>query len=218
MKIFILAPHPDDEVLGCGGTIARYAQAGAGVHLVIATKTYTPEWSESYIKNRKKEIEQAAGILGIKHCYFCDWPSVKLDTIPQKELNDKLASLIGQIKPDIVFLPHAGDLNSDHRLLFQAALIALRPPVETKLIACYEVLSETQWGQPIKPFLPNFYCDISSTLNKKLQAMSAYSSELRNFPHPRSLKAIEALAVSRGSEIGFKAAEAFMIIRGVLKI
>jgi LmbE family N-acetylglucosaminyl deacetylase len=127
MKILVIAPHPDDEVLGCGGTIAKYAKKGENVYLCIVTKAYAPEWSEEFLKNRPKEIKKANKILGIKKTYFLGVPTVKLDTIPQKELNEAILRVLNKIKPEIVYLPHMGDLNKDHRLVFQAAMVALRP-------------------------------------------------------------------------------------------
>lgn len=121
------------------------------------------------------------------------------------------------MQPDIVYLPHRGDLNKDHRLVFEAALVALRPVGrKIKKILSYEVLSESEWGQSIEPFLPNIYVDISETFKKKITAMKAYKSELKQPPHPRSLEVIEVLAKKRGSEIKVGLAEAFMLIREVI--
>ena len=216
MKILVIAPHPDDEVLGCGGTIAKHSENGDDVYLIIATKAYTPDWTEEFIKNREKEIKESNKILGIKKTYFLNYPTVKLDTIPQKELNDSIAKIVNKIKPDIAYIPFKGDLNKDHRLLFEASLVALRPiHHKVKKILSYEILSETEWGQEIEVFKPNVYVDITKTFNKKIEAMKAYGSELREFPHPRSLKAMEALAIKRGSEIGVKYAESFYLIREI---
>jgi LmbE family N-acetylglucosaminyl deacetylase len=216
MKILVIAPHPDDEVLGCGGTIAKHSENGDDVYLIIATKAYTPDWTEEFIKNREREIKESNKILGIKKTYFLNYPTVKLDTIPQKELNDSIVKIVNKIKPDIAYIPFKGDLNKDHRLLFEASLVALRPiHHKVKKILSYEILSETEWGQEIEVFKPNVYVDITKTFNKKIEAMKAYGSELREFPHPRSLKAMEALAIKRGSEIGVKYAESFYLIREI---
>ena len=209
-KVLVISPHPDDEILGCGGTIAKHKE----VYLCIVTKTYPPEWSSRFIINRVEEIKESNKILGIEKTYFLNFPAVKLDTIPQKELNDSISRVINKVKPDILYIPHKGDLNKDHRLVFEASLVASRPiNHKIKRILSYEVLSETEWGQPIEPFLPNVYVDISETFKKKIDAMKVYKSELRQPPHPRSLEIIEALAKKRGSEIGVKLAEAFMLIR-----
>lgn len=216
MKMLVIAPHPDDEVLGCGGTIAGRNKKGDEIYLCVVTKAYAPEWSEEFLKNRPKEVEKANKILGIKKTYFLDFPTVKLDTIPQKELIDRLSKCLNELKPDIVYIPHKGDMNNDHRLVFEASLVATRPINSTiKRILSYETLSETEWGQAIEPFVPNVYVDISETFEKKIKAMKAYASELRQYPHPRSLKTIKALAEKRGSEIGFEYAESFILIREI---
>ena len=218
MKILVIAPHPDDEVLGCGGTIAKHSENGDEVCLIITTKAYTPDWSEEFIKNREKEIKESNKILGIKKIYFLNYPTVKLDTIPQKDLNNSIAKIVNKVKPDIAYIPFKGDLNKDHRILFEASLVALRPiNHKCKKILAYEVLSETEWGQEIEVFKPNVYVDITDTIDIKLEAMKAYKSELKSFPHPRSLEAIKALAIKRGSEIGVKYAESFYLVREIIK-
>jgi len=217
MSILVIAPHPDDEVLGCGGTISKYAKDGNEINLCICTKAYAPDWSEEFLENRPKEIEKATKILGIKKTFFLDFPTVKLDTIPQKELNESIAKVIDKVKPDIVYTPHEGDLNKDHRIVFDASLVALRPLTHNaKRILSYEIPSETEWGRMIEPFIPNVYVDISETFDVKVKAMEAYKSEIKNYPHPRSIKVIEALARIRGSEVGLKSAEAFSLIREIL--
>jgi len=218
MKILVIATHPDDEVLGCGGTIAKHTKQGDETYLCIVTKGYTPDWSEEFLKKRKNEIEKANKILGIKKTFFLDFPTVKLDTIPQKELNDALSKIVDEVKPEIVYIPHKGDLNKDHRLVFEAVLVAVRPVSRCRIkkLLSYETLSETTWGSPIKDFTPNVYVDISGTLEKKIEAMKAYEGEIKQYPHPRSLEMINILAKMRGSECGLDAAEAFMLIREVV--
>jgi len=218
MKILIIVPHPDDEVLGCGGTIAKYSKKGEEVYTCIVTKAYLPDWSEEFLRNRPKEIIKANKILGIKKTYFLDFPTVKLDTIPQKELNKAIAEIINKNNPDILFIPHKGDVNKDHRLIFEACLVASRPlKNKIKKILSYEVLSETEWGQSIEPFVPSVYVDITQTFKQKIEAIKVYKSESKPYPHPRSLEVIEALAKKRGSEVGLKAAEAFMVIREIME-
>lgn len=214
MKRLIIAPHPDDEVLGCGGTIAKYSKRGDEIYLCIATKAYTPDWSSTFIKNRKKEIIKSNKILGIKKTYYLGYPTAKLDTIPQKTINGSLQTIFKEVRPEFVYIPFKGDLNKDHRLLFESSLVALRPVNQlVQKVLSYETASETEWGQSIVPFLPNSYEDISTTFNQKIEAMNAYQSELKKSPHPRSLQVIKSLAVKRGSEIGVKYAEAFTLIK-----
>ena len=215
-KVLVIAPHPDDEVLGCGGTIARFSKKNE-VYLCIVTKAYSPDWSEKFVKNRPKEVKRAAKILGIKKTFFLDFPTVKLNTIPQKDINEAISKIIREVKPDIVFVPHKGDINSDHRIVFESSLVAVRPDGgKINKVLSYETLSSTEWGQAIETFIPNVYIDISKTFDKKIKAMKIYKSELKKAPHPRSLEIIEALAKKRGSEAGMDKAEAFMLIREIL--
>ncbi len=213
-RIMVIAAHPDDGALGCGGVVARYVKEGKDVYLCIVTRVYTPDWTPQYLENREKQIDKSNEILGIKKTYSLDFPAVKLDTIPQKELNDALLRVIGEVSPQQVYIPHVGDLNRDHRLVFEASLVATRPlGISVKSILSYETLSTTEWGQVFAPFVPNVYVDITGTFEAKLEAIEAYEDELRAYPHPRSREVVRALAQKRGSEAGVKLAEAFMLIR-----
>lgn len=215
-NVLVIAPHPDDEVLGCGGIMAKHSKKKNNVYLCIATRAYAPDWPEDFLENRTKEIQKANKILGIKKTYFLDFPTVKLDTVPQKELNEKILEVVKEVKPDILYIPHKGDLNKDHRLIFEASLVAARPVgYKIQKILSYETLSETEWGMPIEPFVPNIYEDISENFRDKINAMKKYQSELKQYPHPRSLEAIESLAKKRGSEAGLELAEAFVLIREI---
>lgn len=217
MKILIVAPHPDDEVLGCGGTIGRLSHEGNIISLCIVTKPYPPEWSEEYIEKKGVEIEKSNKKLGILKTIFLSFPTVKLDTVPQKELNDSLSRVIADTTPDIVFIPHRGDLNKDHRIVHEAALVATRPLSSTvKKILAYETLSETEWGHSIAHFHPGVFIDITGFIELKLEAMLLFETEVKTAPHPRSIELIKALAMKRGSEIGVKYAEAFMLIREII--
>ncbi|EKD90134.1 MAG: LmbE family protein [uncultured bacterium] len=215
-KILVIAPHPDDEVLGCGGIIKKYSQNGDEVFLAVLTKPYEPDWTKDYIKDKLIQTKKSNMTLGIKKTYSLGFPTVKLDTIPQKKINDELHQVVAEVKPQIVFIPFYGDLNKDHRITCESSLVATRPLTGSaiKKILCYEILSETEWG--IEPFKPNVYVDISDNFIIKKKAMEEYKSELKKFPHPRSLEALEALAKKRGSEAGLTYAEAFMLIREIL--
>jgi len=221
MKVLVIAPHPDDEILGCGGTILRHAKRKDDVYLCMITKPTEPDWTKEFIENRRKEVLEASNFLGIKKVFFLDFPTVKLDTIPQKEIADAIFSVVNIVKPEIAYIPHIGDLNKDHRLIFESSLVALRPFNRTfssvLRILSYEVLSETEVGQPLRVFVPNVYIDISETIDKKKEALEIYKSEVKDFPHPRSLEMIEVLAKKRGSESGLKYAEAFMLIREIIR-
>ena len=216
MKVLVIAPHPDDEVLGCGGTIVKHVLGGDEVYLCIATKAYPPDWAEDEIRERREEVLKVNEILGIKKTYFLDLPTVKLDTVPQKELNDLITQTVNEVQPEVVYIPHKGDVNKDHGLVFDAAMVAIRPRPGSLIrkVLSYETLSETEWAAPFieNVFIPNVYVDISETLEVKLKAMSEYRSELKEFPHPRSPEAISALAKRRGATIGVKADESFMLV------
>jgi len=219
MNVLVIAAHPDDETIGAGGTITKHVKKGDGVYLCVVTKAYPPNWSEDSVKERRREVLEVSKILGIRKTYFLDLPTVKLDTIPQKELNDLISNCVNEVKPDVVYTTHGGDVNKDHRLVFEATMIATRPSPESliKKVLSYELLSSTEWtfGLTERPFVPNVYVDISDTLENKIKAMSIYKSELKEYPHPRSLEAISTLAKKRGTEVGLKAAEAFMLIREI---
>jgi len=217
MKILVIAPHPDDEVIGCGGTIAKHAKEGDEVVLCYVTKAYPPDWSKAYIKNRVLEIQKACKVMGVSSKYQLDLPTVKLDTVPQKELNDKISKVVLKVKPEICYIPSYSDLNKDHRLVFESSLVALRPLAHrARKVLSYEVLSETEWGSFNRTFQPNVFVDITGTFKVKISAMKAYGSELKSGNHPRSIEIIESLARKRGSEIGCKYAEAFSLIRQIV--
>lgn len=218
MKILVIAPHPDDEILGPGGTLIRHVLAGDKVYHAIVTQAHTPEWSEEFIEQRKQEIENANRLVGVTKTFLLGFPTAKLNTIPQNEFNLKFINLVKEVRPDVMYIPHQGDLNMDHRLTFEACLVGARPKdhIVGEILA-YETLSETEWGNSIRPFVPNVYVDISNVVEKKLIALSAYKSEVYTYPHPRSLDAIKTLARKRGAEIGCEYAESFMQIRKIIK-
>ena len=216
MKILIIAPHPDDETLGCGGTIAKHANNGDHVTLCIVTTAYAPDWPDEYLKVRDQQIDNAVKILGIENVIELGYPTVKLDTLPQKDITERLSEVIREVGPDIVYIPFKGDLHRDHRIVFESALVALRPVQSTvQKILAYETLSETEWGQALAPFIPTVYNNISTSIEQKIQAFQAYKTELREFPHPRSIEGINSLAKKRGSEINVEYAEAFVLIREI---
>jgi LmbE family N-acetylglucosaminyl deacetylase len=216
MRILVVAPHPDDEVLGCGGSLARHSNEGDEITLCIVTKAYRPDWSAKYLRERPGEIKSSCKILGIEKIVELEFPTVKLDSVPQKELNDSLKNIVEVTDPDRVYMPSATDLNLDHRLVFEATLVASRPVNgKSTTLMSYETPSETEWGRPLGLFTPNYYIDISNTFNAKINALKAYKSQLKGFPHPRSIKAVEALAVIRGCECGCARAEAFSLIRAM---
>jgi len=219
-KVLVIAPHPDDEVLGVGGTIAKFASMGDEIYVVIVTKGYPPLFSEEMVIRGREEALKAHELLGVKKTFFLDkFPAAKLDTIPHSEINAELTNMIQMLKPDILFIPFNGDIHLDHQLVFLSSLVAVRPNgnFSPKCIFAYETLSETNWNAPyLTPgFIPNVFVDISDFIDRKIQAMKLYQSQLKPFPHERSIESLQALATLRGSTIGVRAAEAFVLIREI---
>jgi len=214
LKILVIAAHPDDEVLGVGGTILRHRALKDTIYVCIVTKTYEPEWSKVYMANKLEEQKKVDNLLGVKKRFNLDLPTVKLNTLGSGELNRKITEVIDAVCPDVVYTHFSNDLNYDHKLIFQACLVATRPPKKIKLL-CFETLSETEWGS--FPFIPNVWIDISKFLDKKIRAFRIYKSEVKKFSHPRSIEGIRVLAKKRGCEVCSKAAEAFILIRDTLR-
>ena len=218
MKVLAIAPHPDDEVLGAGGTIARLASEGNEVTVVIVTKGWLPLFADAQVEKVRAEARAANETLGVKSLRFMDLPVTKLNEIPKHELNNEFERLVKEERPELVFLPFCSDLQEDHRQVFHACMVALRPLVSRKhvrQILCYETVSETHWSAAhIEPcFQPQLWVDISNHLPAKLEAMRRYESQLQPPPDARSLEAISSLAKWRGSMVGMSAAECFVVVR-----
>ena len=221
-RALVLAPHPDDEVLGVGGTIAKWAGTGdMDVHVAIMTVGSPPLFERGDVELVRAEAMQANEVLGVAEVHFAGLPAAELDSVPHHELNAAISGLVSAVSPSVVLVPFLGDVHLDHQLVFRSAMVALRPApgVEIESVYAYETVSETNWNAPfITPaFVPNTYSDISGWLDTKLAAMSAYQSQLREFPDERSLQALRALAEHRGSTVGVPAAEAFVQIRRILR-
>jgi LmbE family N-acetylglucosaminyl deacetylase len=217
MNVLVIAPHPDDEVLGCGGTIAKHSACGDEVFVCIVTKGCAPLFSEEIVAEVRDECRRADRLLGVKSTLFLDFPAAMLENVPRYQLNDAMISLIKSIQPDIVYIPHRGDMQLDHKLIADALMVALRPKYEHRVskIYAYETMSETGWDAPTvtNEFIANSYSDISPYLKQKLDAMSLFTTQLSVYPNARSIEALEALAKYRGSLMNMYAAEAFMLIR-----
>jgi LmbE family N-acetylglucosaminyl deacetylase len=219
-RLLVLAPHPDDEVLGAGGTIARLSDAGAEVVVAVVTRGAPPLFTEDAVTNVRREAQAAHARLGVSRTVFLDHPAARLDEVPHHELNRALGDLLREVAPDTLLLPFAGDIHLDHQLILLSALVAARPHRADfpRRILCYETVSETNWNAPFMTpsFVPNVFVDISAQLERKPEAMGLYGSQQRDFPHERSLAAIRALAMFRGSTVHRAAAEAFMLVRQVI--
>jgi N-acetylglucosamine malate deacetylase 1 len=218
-RILIIASHPDDEVLGCGGVMARHAAAGDEVHVVVMTRGVEELFGAELIARTREELAAAHSVIGVKTATFLDFPAPKLDMVPVHQLADALLGQLRKIQPDVLYIPHQGDLHSDHKATYWAALVAARPAGGTSpsRVLCYETLSETEWGAPTsaEAFVPTVFVNIAEYIPTKLRAMACYKTQLQAPPHPRSLKAIEALAVYRGAAASLAAAEAFVLVREV---
>lgn len=220
MNVLVIAPHPDDEVLGCGGVMAKRASAGDEVWVCIVSEGKQPMYSEKFIINEENEMKDAHKKLGVAHCITLRFPTALLDTIPQHEINDKLSEVVDMVRPDEVYIPHHGDVHRDHQIVADASMVALRPNREHKTgrILAYETVSETDWNisNQQNAFIPNVYEDINGYMLDKVEAMRAYRSQLQEEPEARSISSIVSLATHRGNTVGMECAEAFMLIREVV--
>lgn len=224
-KVLIIAAHPDDEVLGCGGTIAKHAQHGDEVYSLILGEGITSRHSQrgraitEELEHLKLAAEQAAKILGIKKVFFKDFPDNRFDTIPLLEIVKAIEEVKGEVKPDIIYTHHQGDLNIDHQITFKAALTACRPlkGESVKEIYSFEIPSSTEWNSPDAGtyFIPNVFVDITETFDKKIEALRAYKGESRDYPHPRSPRAVELIARRWGVSVGRELVEAFRLVRWI---
>jgi N-acetylglucosamine malate deacetylase 1 len=217
--VLVIATHPDDEVLGCGGVMARHAAAGDEVHVLVMSRGVEELFAAELIARTRAELAVAHSVIGVKTATFLDFPAPKLDMVPVHQLADALLGQLRKIRPDVLYIPHQGDLHSDHKATYWAALVAARPnggPSPSRIL-CYETLSETEWGAPTsaEAFVPTVFVNITEYIPIKIRAMACYETQLQAPPHPRSLKAIEALAVYRGAAVSVAAAEAFELVREV---
>lgn len=226
-NVLVVAAHPDDEVLGCGGTIARLAAAGRAVHVLLLADGETSRVANDgsgvekrAVAARNTAAERACQILGCTSVECIALPDNRMDGLVLLDVVKEIEARIARYWPTTVLTHHGGDVNVDHRMAHQAVIVACRPvpdnPVRELLF--FEVPSSTEW-RPAgmgDAFIPNYFVDISATLSSKKAALHAYSSELREFPHPRSEIAVDALARWRGSTVGVPAAEAFVLARCII--
>ncbi|MBI1952763.1 MAG: PIG-L family deacetylase [Candidatus Omnitrophica bacterium] len=218
MKVLVIAPHMDDEVLGAGGTIAKHVSAGDSVAVCIAAnRAYGHQYLSSDIEGEERSARQAQGILGYQELKFLRLPDEQLDRA-LIDLIVPLEKVVAEVKPDIVYTCHRGDVNQDHQAVFRATLVACRPlnHHRARRLLCYEVPSSTGQSAPFPDlqFAPNHYVELPENLIKrKVEALRCYGRESKTFPHPRSPEGILAYARMRGTEVNCEAAEAFWIVR-----
>ena len=225
MSTLVIAAHPDDEVLGCGGTIARLAQEGEQVHILTLGEGAASRFdkgnaaAEEAVARLRKMSHEVAAFLGARNVTAAGLPDNQFDTVPLLQVVKAIESVIEKVRPSAVYTQHGGDLNVDHAITYRATLTATRPMEggSVRDVYAFEVPSSTECAfQAFEPvFRPNVFVDIAETLDKKVQAMQTYETEARAFPHPRSAEAIRAIAARWGSVAGLQAAEAFELVRSV---
>lgn len=223
--ILVVAAHPDDEVLGCGGTIARHVQQGSNVTIAIMGEGVTSRYEkrenadERLLDQLHASSREAAATLGVTDVRYYRLPDNRFDSIPLLEVTKHVEGLIDDLDPSLVYTHHGGDLNIDHQVTFRAVLTATRTIPQNKVeeLRTFETPSSTEWSfqRAESQFRPNIFVDIEKTLETKIAAMAAYRDEVRDFPHPRSAKALEAIGLRWGSVAGLRAAEAFELVRKV---
>ena len=216
-RVLVVAPHPDDETLGVGGTIAKYSAQGDEVFVLMVSGHLPPIYSRKAYEETVSEAYAAFSILGVEKSKFLEIPATMISDQPIHELNSRISKVVNDFNPHIVLCPYP-DRHIDHRLVFESVMVATRPVGvgrDIEIVAAYETLSETHWNAPhIEPnFTPNWVVDISYHIGKKLNALECYKSQISVFPGPRSIEAIEALAKFRGTQAGFSFGEGFHIVR-----
>ena len=224
-SVLVVAAHPDDEILGCGGTMARLTREGHEVRIAILAEGMSSRYAHRedadprQLQHLHARAQQAADKVGAKEVVLCKLPDNRLDTVPLLEVVKQVEELVARFRPEVIYTHHPGDLNVDHGVVHRAVLTATRPvPGQcVKEIYAFEVPSSTEWAfQRLEPlFRPSVFVDITETLETKIEALTCYDTETRKFPHPRSAEALRAIAKRWGSVVGLPAVEAFELIRSV---
>lgn len=228
MTTLVVAAHPDDEVLGCGASIYKWATAGDDVHVLILAEGITSRdislesnATSAALDELAEAARAASRILTVSSLSLHDFPDNSMDTVRFLDIVKIVETFVSKLTPNVVVTHHAGDLSIDHRITHNAVLTACRPLPDccVKLILCFETPSATEWQSPVfnQPFTPNWFEDVSQTFDVKLKALEAYESEMRNWPHSRSIESVQNLARWRGASVGVEAAEAFMLIRQIVQ-
>ena len=224
-SVLVVAAHPDDEILGCGGTMARLTREGHEVRIAILAEGMSSRYAHRedadprQLQHLHARAQQAADKVGAKEVVLCKLPDNRLDTVPLLEVVKQVEELVARFRPEVIYTHHPGDLNVDHGVVHRAVLTATRPVAGqcVKEIYAFEVPSSTEWAfQRLEPlFRPSVFVDITETLETKIEALTFYDTETRKFPHPRSAEALRAIAKRWGSVVGLPAVEAFELIRSV---
>ena len=211
MKILLLAAHPDDEVIGMGATIKKLSKKNEFCLLVL-TEGVTSQYTEKkMLQARRNACLKSSKMLGIKNVLFLDFPDNQLDSVPQLKINKKVEEIIRKFRPSVVYSPPPNDLNKDHQKVFESSLVTTRPfSSSVKSLLCYELP-----GMVRKPFHPSVYENVEKEFSYKIKGFKMYKSEIMKFPHPRSINAIENLAIYRGTQSGLRKAEAFELVHSI---
>jgi len=228
MKVLVVSAHPDDEVLGCGATLARHVAAGDEVSVLFLSEGVSSRSTPGQQRDWTKEIEEREGFarrasesLGFSIAGFLRHPNLRMRGLPMLDLVKQVDAVIRERAPQVVYTHHAGDMNTDHGVAVEATLTACRPVagLSVRAIYAFELLSSTEWNSPAvaAPFAPTRYVDVTAFLDRKIEAMKCYDHEMREMPHPRSPEAVQALARYRGVSIGVAAAEAFVVLRELVR-
>ena len=222
-KILVIAAHPDDEIYGMGGTIAKLAAEGNEVHVLIVTDGSTAQYRgradlAEILLRKKQETSKALACVGAATCHYGNLPDMRLDTVAHIKINEVIESVIDEISPEIVYTHFWGDVNLDHQKVFESTLVATRPTASQTVreLYCYSVPSSTEWQPAARiSFTPNTFVDISAYTAQKTAAIEAYATELRPYPHPRSAQAVQVQDTAKGLQVGLSAAEEFILLRSV---
>lgn len=216
-NVLVIAAHPDDELLGCGGTVALHARAGDRVTACIVCEGESLRYGAGGV-NQRSHTQRAAEVLGFAGVTNLGFPDQRLETLPLTEVITPLERVVREVRPHVIYCQHGGDVNLDHQLVFKAALVATRPTEEfIESVYAFDTASSTEWAFP-RTFVPDTWVDISSTLEAKLRAMACYESEVRDYPHPRSIEALRHRAKAWGNQSCLDAAEVFMTVRRVCRL
>ena len=221
-RVLVIAAHPDDEVLGVGGTIAKLTAQGVECNLLIVTDGSSAQYRDSdhlqeIIDTKKLETRRCADTLGVKDIFYGELPDMKLDTTPHIRINQVIENVIDQVQPDTVFTHFWGDVNCDHQNVYESTLVAVRPVMGqvVRELYCYRVPSSTEWtpNKADTMFMPNVFVDIEQFAEQKYKAFACYSTELRDYPHPRSVQYLRETDKAAGLRVGMLAAEEFVLLR-----
>ena len=221
-RVLVIAAHPDDEVLGVGGTVAKLTAKGVECHLLIVTDGSSAQYRDmddlqAIIDAKKLETKGCADILGFKSIYYGEQPDMRLDTTPHIQINQVIEKVIDEIQPDTVFTHFWGDVNLDHQNVYKSTLVAVRPVMGqvVKELYCYRVPSSTEWtpNKADTMFMPNYFVDIEKFAEQKYKAFACYATELREYPHPRSVQHLREIDKAAGLRVGMLTAEEFVLLR-----